>query len=75
MRESYAIRIRKKFYPPEYLPGYNTRAEVERYLQTMQREQGCIYTIVYVREYFNRAMDKEGNFTLSTVAEITEPTN
>ena len=75
MRESYAIRIKRNLLPPEYLAGYNTRAEVEEYLQTMEREQDSIYTIVYVKEYFNRAMDKEGNFTLSTVAEIREPIN
>jgi hypothetical protein len=75
MRESYAIRTKRDLLPPTYLPGYNTRAEVEEYLQTMEREQGCIYTIVYVREYFNRARDQEGNFTLSTVAEIREPIN
>jgi len=75
MRESYAIRIKRELYPPEYLPGYNTRAEVEEALRTMEREQGCIYTIVYVKEYFNRARDREGNFTLSTIAEIREPIN
>jgi hypothetical protein len=75
MRESYAIRIKRNLLPPEYLPGYNTRAEVEEALRTMEREQDSIYTIVYVKEYFNRARDPEGNFTISTVAEIREPIN
>jgi len=73
MKESYAIRINRNLLPPEYLPGYNNRAEVEEYLQTMEREEGAIYSIVFVREYFNRARDQDGNFTISTIAELPDP--
>lgn len=37
----------------------------------MERKPGAAYSVVYVREYFNRAMDKDGNWTLSTFAEGT----
>ena len=74
MKESYAIRItRGGALPPGYLPGYASRAEAEKALGEMEREPGYGYAIVYVREYFNRAKDSQGNYTLSTIAEQNEP--
>ena len=72
MRKIYAIKITTRLLPPRYLAGYNTRAEAEIALNEMEREPECYYSVVYVTEYFNGAMDRNGNYTLSTIAEIQE---
>ena len=73
MRETYAIKITKGAQAPGYLTGYASREEAERALAERQREPGSNYSVVYVKEYLNRAQDEEGNYTRSTIAEIKEP--
>jgi len=73
MRETYAIRITRDLLPPAYYPGYETREEAEKALGEIEREKGASYKVVYCKEYFNRAMDEEGNYTLSTIAELPDP--
>ena len=72
MRQTYAIKMTTRLQAPGYLPGFNTRAEAEEYLMNYERLPDCNYTVVYVTEYFNRAKDKDGKFTLSTIAEIPD---
>ena len=71
MKESFAIKevINNK---PGYYPGYGSRQEAENNLESY-RIEGGVYSVVYVKEYFNRAKDEEGNYTRSTIAEIKEP--
>lgn len=75
-REGYSVKAEKLTGLPQY-PGFsrvfNTREEAEEALEQLEKEPGYRYSIAYVRENFNRAMDSEGNFTLSTFYEIPEP--
>lgn len=69
-RDSYAIREDQPQLPPKYYPGYETKQEAEGALGQMDRKPGAVYSVKKVREYLNRARDADGNYTLSTVAEI-----
>lgn len=81
MRETYAIRVitPKPGDWPNYiyqasgrLRGFTTREEGQAYKDEMNRLPGHTYSVVYVREYFDRIMDPAGNFTISSVAEIPD---
>jgi|LauGreDrversion4_2_1035121.scaffolds.fasta_scaffold129333_2 hypothetical protein len=81
MKETYAIRVitPKPGDGPNFiyqasgrLRSFNTREEAQAYKDEMNRLPGHYYSVVYVREYFDRIMDEDGNFTRSSVAEIPE---
>jgi len=73
MRKSYAIKITNRLYPPSYLPGFETRQDAERHFRGLIQEAGCSYSVVYVNEYLNGAIDCKGNYPVSLIAEIIEP--
>jgi len=77
-RDGYSVKAEKLTGLPEY-PGYsrvfNSREEAEEALEQLVKDSNYSYSIAYVRENLNRAMDSEGNFTLSTFYEIPEPRN
>jgi len=72
-KDSWAIRLDRNLFTPGYLPGYATKEEATKALQETDKTPGDRYSVVYVREYLNRAMDSQGNYTLSTIAEQKEP--
>lgn len=78
----YAVRIitREPGAAPKFLYmengrliGFPTRQGAELYMEGVEREAGCHYSVVYGMEYTNRVMDANGMFTISTFAELPEP--
>jgi|LakMenEpi03Aug12_release.lakeMendotaPanAssembly.Ray.scaffolds.fasta_scaffold2095418_1 hypothetical protein len=56
--------------PPGYSKAYPTKKEAEDLLAKITNEKGYYYSVVRVREYYNRYMDpKTGLFTFSSFAE------
>ena len=70
-KDGWAIKEEQKLRPSHYYTGYETEEDAEEELRSMDRKPGAAYSVVYGREYFNRAMDEHGNWTLSTFAEGT----
>ncbi|MCZ8162913.1 MAG: hypothetical protein O9275_19780 [Microcystis sp. LE19-196.1B] len=70
--ESYAIKETHKMQFPKYYTGYRTKDEALKALENLSKQEGKNYSVVYVKEYPNQAIDQNGNLT-STVSEIPAP--